>query len=76
MMPYSAKKIPVMCSVDTVTEWATFMNGRLDEVRQSLKQEGVEHEQWFLGADGPRIFLVGVMKTGNMQRARKVAKVC
>ena len=44
-----------------------------DEVRQSLKQEGVLHEQWYLGVDGAKIFLVGVMKTSDMQRARKVA---
>ncbi len=72
-MCYSAKKIPVTCSVDTVNDWAAFINDHLDEARQSLKQEGVELEQWFLGTDGPKIFLVGVMKTSDTKRAGKVA---
>ncbi len=73
-MPYSAKKIPVTCGIDTINEWATFMSERIEEVRHSLMQEGVEHEQWYLGVEGSNIFLLGVIKTNDLQHAQDVAR--
>lgn len=60
-MNYEARKIRLTCGEYTVRDWAAFMLCRLDEVAFALRQEGVRHEMWFLGADDKSLFVIGVM---------------
>ncbi|USD66960.1 DUF6176 family protein [Vibrio sp. SCSIO 43136] len=55
-----------------VTDWQLTMASRLEEVRASLVEEGVEFESWFrVNIDGAE-FLLWYMRAECMQKANEV----
>ncbi|MCO5132653.1 MAG: DUF6176 family protein [Xanthobacteraceae bacterium] len=60
-MNYQAKRIRLTCNETTVRDWAAFMLAHLDEMSVALRQEGVRHEMWFMGADEISLYVIGVM---------------
>ena len=72
-MPYSAAKIFVTCDEAEVRNWAAFMTANLDEVRQSLRNEGAQHELWFMGKEAGSIYLIGVMNVADEEKSAAVA---
>ena len=60
-MNYQARRIRLTCGETTVRNWAAFMLAHRDEVSTALRQEGVRHEMWFMGADEISLYVIGVM---------------
>lgn len=50
-MNYIAKKIRLNCNENTVRAWSTYLTAHMDEVEQSLRKEGVQHEVWYFAND-------------------------
>ena len=72
-MNYSAKKIYVTCGRKEVGEWAAYMRAHAGEVRQSLCQELVRHEAWYLGEDKDGLYLIGVMDVDDQRASAAIA---
>ena len=49
------------------------MNAHSDEVRQSLAQERVRHEAWFLGEDDEGLYLIGMMDVDDQASSAAIA---
>jgi hypothetical protein len=71
---YSARKIYLTCDEVVVREWAAYLTGHADEVSQSLAQERVRHELWFMGRDADGLFLIGVMDVDDREASSKAAQ--
>lgn len=83
-MGYRAVRIPLSCDLSrdlsrdlacdlaTVRLWADHMRAHVDDVSASLRNEGVEHEIWFL-YPGPPLCAIGVMKGDDAVAAAAVA---
>ena len=61
-------------SGDRVSEWASSINSRRDEALATLRSEGMEVESWFLLSLNGEDYLLSYMRTGDMERAKRVAK--
>ncbi len=72
-MNYSAKKIYVTCSRTEIDAWVTYMKAHPDEVRQSLMQERVKHEAWYLGEDNGGLYLIGIMDVDDQASSASIA---
>lgn len=72
-MGYGAKKIYLTCDRTVVRGWSDYMTTHADEVSQSLAQEGVRHELWYLGEDAGGLFVIGVMDVDDAAAAARVA---
>jgi hypothetical protein len=57
-----------------LTEWATELNHRVDEVRSSLQAEGVSLEAAFLDSQADGLYLIYVMHADDLERAKTVAQ--
>lgn len=70
-----SKKIFLTCGEQEVRSWAAFMLANMSEVKQSLHNEGVRYEAWYLGRDEGDgcLFLVGVMDVDDATAAHAVS---
>jgi len=73
-MNYSAKKIYLTCHEQEVREWEAYMQAHMDEVVQSLSQEGVRHEAWYMGKDDGGLYVIGVMDVDDQAASSAIAQ--
>jgi len=71
-MRYRARKIYVSCDRAAIARWADYLNGHREESKQSLAQEGVRHEAWWMGRDEGGLFLVAALDVEDLEKARAV----
>ncbi len=71
-MRYRARKIYVSCDRAAIARWADYLNGHREESKQSLAQEGVRHEVWWLGQDADGLFLVAALDVEDPEKARAI----
>lgn len=58
---------------DRVSEWASTINARKVEALDTLRDEGVQVESWFLLTLGGEDYLLSYMRSEDLKRAREVA---
>lgn len=58
-----------------VDDWARTLNGRMDEVRATLEEEGVLLETWFQITLPDGEYLLAFMRELDANRSRDIAKV-
>ncbi len=73
-MNYSAKKIFLTCDEKPVRDWAAYMQAHTDEVIQSLSQEQVRHEVWYLGNQDGSLYLIGVLDVDDHALSSAIAQ--
>ncbi|MDR2213425.1 MAG: DUF6176 family protein, partial [Pseudomonadales bacterium] len=61
-------------SLERVREWAAYLNQHKDEALQTLKNEGVMLESWFLTKIDGKDYLFAFMRAESMERAREAVK--